>query len=665
MKKKVTGIFFLGAFLFSLCSLSACHLGTAKIRTSKDGAKTVVTALYYTPLPEFELLVEAAYDDIDLQIEQGSVSTYNSDALRRLKNGHGKDLVFSSMPSGEVSNYLLDLSANSFTTDFASAVMEPVQRDGKTVWLPMPCVYKSLIINKTLAGELGMKLPESQQELKEFFAAAKAKGVGVDKDGFVFAAADMDNMSVSELIVSAMTPDFLGTMDGERWTNDFIEKKANAEGTLEEPLSFFISLAKEGYMDPSRIYLDIQQKNAMSVTQRMAERKLAACYGYSSVLHSIRAANVKDEFVMIPFLSGKGNEPWVAASPAAYLGVNSDAAEDEKKLDAILRVLELFASQKGQAAILKDTESDASYLTEQVESACVSNSGLDRYVSSGHVYHLNRFDSNILRLLGTNVIKACMGDMELSEALKSVDQMNKNGAESYSEDYTLIGSVENDLLYEAYNTRKRETALGNLAADSVAELADVDIAFVNGGAIRSSLYAGDVYVSDLAAVCPFEDTIVVLDVTGETLYQMLEHSIAGIYYQDVPKGRFLQVSGIKYKVTVDKSKEDISDKENPKPALAVLQEASLKDGSPIEKDKIYRIAVNSYLCGRDGYSDGGDGYAMLNVFDDTLEKAADADMVKDTKKTYADALVAYFRNHSEETISPALEGRIIIQEASQ
>ena len=135
--------------------------------------------------------------------------------------------------------------------------------------------------------------------------------------------------------------------------------------------------------------------------------------------------------------------------------------------------------------------------------------------------------------------------MELSEALKSVDQMNKNGAESYSEDYTLIGSVENDLLYEAYNTRKRETALGNLAADSVAELAGVDIAFVNGGAIRSSLYAGDVYVSDLAAVCPFEDTIVVLDVTGETLYQMLEHSIAGIYYQDVPKGRFLQVSGIK------------------------------------------------------------------------------------------------------------------------
>ena len=190
MKKKVTGIFFLGAFLISLCSLSACHLGTAKIQTSKDGAKTVVTALYYTPLPEFELLVEAAYDDIDLQIEQGSVSTYNSDALRRLKNGHGKDLVFSSMPSGEVSNYLLDLSANSFTTDFASAVMEPVQRDGKTVWLPMPCVYKSLIINKTLAGELGMKLPESQQELKEFFAAAKAKGVGVDKDGFVFAAAD-------------------------------------------------------------------------------------------------------------------------------------------------------------------------------------------------------------------------------------------------------------------------------------------------------------------------------------------------------------------------------------------------------------------------------------------------------------------------------------------
>lgn len=68
----------------------------------------------YTDLPQFEALVESTYGDIDLEIERGAVSTYNSDTLRRLRNGHGKDLVLTSMPNSEIADYVLDLSANAF-----------------------------------------------------------------------------------------------------------------------------------------------------------------------------------------------------------------------------------------------------------------------------------------------------------------------------------------------------------------------------------------------------------------------------------------------------------------------------------------------------------------------------------------------------------------------
>lgn len=659
MKRRLAGIFLAGIIALNL---TACASNT---QTDTQNKKTTITTLYYSTLPEFEKLVESTFDDIDLEIEPSSLSTYNSDTLRRLRNDHGKDLIFTSMLNNEISDYMLDLSANSFTTNFVSSVMDIIQQDGKTVWLPMPSVCKGLIINKTLAKELGKDLPGSQQELKDLMSAAKISGKGADDEGFVFATADIDGISSGELILSTMVPDFLGTMEGERWTNDFINKSADAAGTLEEHLAFFTSLSAEGYMDPSCLHLGITQKNAIPVIERMASRKMTVCYGYSDILQKIRSSNTQDEFVMIPFLSNSGNASWVTTTPASYLGVNAAVAEDKTKLDAVLRILELFSSPEGQFAILKDTKCDTSYLTETVEGSGAANSGLEKYLESGYVYNMNRFSSDIRWLLGINIIKVFTGDMEMSDALISIDNLNKNGEVSYAEDHTLIGSVNADMLYENYNTRREETAIGNLIADSVAESADVDIAFINGGGIRASLYAGDVYTSDLAAVCPYDNTIVVLDVTGETIYRMLENSIKMICYKNIPAGRFLQVSGLHYTFSVDKSSEIADDENNPVPAETKLLKVTLADGSVIEKDKIYRVAVNNYMCGSKGYINGGDDYTMLNVFDDSIPKASGAKLIKDTGKTYAEAVIDYFNKHNNENIHPVLEKRITVQEAER
>lgn len=660
---RIRSVFLAGTLVFGLAACTNSNEGKSTgIQEAAKGEKTAVTALCYTTFPAFEALVEETFDDIDLEIEISSPSTYNSDTLRRLRNGHGKDLVFTSMPNGDISSYVLDLSAQAFTTNFASDVMTVIQHDGKNIWLPMPSVYKGLIVNKTLVEELGKELPDSQQDLKDVMEAARKADKGVDDDGFAFAMTALDGISVGEMIISTMVPDFLGTIDGERWTNDFIAKRASAEGTLEEPLSFLLSLSREGYMDPSRIHMGITQKNAIPAAERMADRKMTLCYGSSDLLQEIRKQDEDDEFVMMPFMSSRGNEMWVTTTPASYLGVNAAAGEDEEKLDAVLRVLELFSSPEGQSAILMDTGSDSSYLTAEVEGSGAADSGLESYVEAGYVYNMNRFNSDMMWLLGNNIVKVCMGDMELSEALSSIDNFNQNGISSYSEDHALIGSVEEDLLYEEYNSRKEETALGNLIADSVAEQAGVGIAFVNGGAIRASLYAGDIYTSDLAEVCPYANTIVVLDVTGETLYQMLENSIGHIFYDAIPGGRFLQVSGLHYTFSVDKKTEDASDPNHMIPAEARLLEVTLAGGSAIERDETYRIAVTNYMSGSSGYVDGGDDYTMLNVFDDAVPKAEGAVLVEETGKTYADALISYFKNHNDENINPSLEGRIIVQE---
>ena len=240
--------------------------------------------------------------------------------------------------------------------------------------------------------------------------------------------------------------------------------------------------------------------------------------------------------------------------------------------------------------------------------------------------------------------------------MEAVDDLHENGPTESAEDRTLVGGVAEDLLFEDYDTRKRETALGNLVADSVAELSGAPIALVNGGGIRASLYAGDIYASDLHAVVPYANTIVTLELPGETLIQALENSITGIRYRDVPAGRFLQVHGIRYEIEVDPAAETETE-----PVEAKLLSVTLEDGTPIDPSGRYTVAVNNYMCGNAGYLDGaGDGFTMLNVMSDTAPLAEGVKLIEDTGKTYEDALRAYFDRHDTEEITARVEGRITV-----
>lgn len=45
--------------------------------------------------------MEAACQDIDLQVEPTTTVVMNGDSERRLRNGHGTDLVVTTLPTGD------------------------------------------------------------------------------------------------------------------------------------------------------------------------------------------------------------------------------------------------------------------------------------------------------------------------------------------------------------------------------------------------------------------------------------------------------------------------------------------------------------------------------------------------------------------------------------
>lgn len=636
-------IYCLGLCLVLLFGLAGC-------RQTDSNKRTTVTMLYSMKLAKFEKLVEETYPDIDLQIEVTTSATMNGDSERRLRNGRGTDLVITTLPTGDVKNFMWDLSATESATSYQATVMAPVMNEGKTLYLPLPGQYSGYIINKTLMEQLDKPMPSSGAEVLDLLDAGKDNNLGIGPDGAMFGFDTVDISTIGSYIIGTRVPDFLGMMDGMKWMGEFKEKKASFSGVWDDSLDILLRCAEKGYLNAET--LSLNKTNAMPVRGRMLDGTLLLCYGNVRLFTQLCSESEQYEYVMMPFLSDEGNEPWAISSPDGFIGINAALGEKgkEEKLDACQRILGLLSTQDGQDVWINDTQATTSYLTGYQNQENTVPVGLERCAEEEYVYNL-QMPSSVISYFGQNMISVLNGEMEMKDALAAVDDYYRNGSDAVDYDQSVVGSVEEDMLYDNYNTRKEETAIGNLVADAVAEYAGTDIAVVNGGGIRASLYQGDVLGADLSAVCPYENTIVVIEAKGSVILEMMKNSISLTGWQEeVPVGRFLQVSGLRYSY---RPKSD--------DAPAELVSVTLSDGTALNPEKSYTLAINNYMAGSSGYIDNnGDGYIMLNIYSEDVPKAENVTLVRDTKATYADAIKAYFKNHQKEPVTAKLEGRITV-----
>ena len=84
----------------------------------------------------------------------------------------------------------------------------------------------------------------------------------------------------------------------------------------------------------------------------------------------------------------------------------------------------------------------------------------------------------------------------------------------------------------------------------------------------------------------------------------------------------------------------------------------MPDGSDLDPDGEYQVAVNDYMAGKGSYAEGnGDGFTMLNYYDDDTPKGS-VTLVKDTGLFYRDAMALYFEKHGDAAVDVRIEGRI-------
>ncbi len=132
-----------------------------------------------------------------------------------------------------------------------------------------------------------------------------------------------------------------------------------------------------------------------------------------------------------------------------------------------------------------------------------------------------------------------------------------------------------------------ESALGDWITDVMRWKTGAEIAFQNTGGIRDDILAGPITKGDVFEVSPFRNTLVMFELTGQEIKDLLEHDVEKAWDQ-------LQVSGLKYCFYARNKKpvgERIVDVE-------IDGEILVKNGEVIHPNKLYSIVSNNYLVGQ-------------------------------------------------------------------
>jgi 5'-nucleotidase / UDP-sugar diphosphatase len=176
--------------------------------------------------------------------------------------------------------------------------------------------------------------------------------------------------------------------------------------------------------------------------------------------------------------------------------------------------------------------------------------------------------------------------------------------------------------------RSEETNLGDFVTDAMRASLRTDVALINGGGLRSDrvIPPGPLTRRDLAAMSPFGNVVMTLELTGTTLREVLEQALP---QREHEAGGFLQVSGLT--VTYDPAK----------PAGQRVV-AMTVGGAPLDPDRRYTAAVIDYIAA------GKDGLTALRA-GRVLVDATSAPLL-------ADILLRAITTQSR--IAPGVDGRI-------
>lgn len=556
-----------------ITTLSGCGTTNGKPETENNqNADNHLTVYLWDSslMGEFASYVKEQCPDVDVEFIAGNNNVFLYDYLE--KHGELPDIIttrrFSGVDAQKLCDYLLDFSAYDVVSDFYPYALQYYsESSGSVHWLPVCGIPETMIVNKTLLDQYGIAIPESYAEFAD--ACAKLQENGIKpfvrdwtadySDHSLLQGAALDQFTSLEGIrwrSQADSADGNMTFDKELWTNIFREVSTFAKDTGLGP--------EDAQMSYSAFY------------EAFVGGKAAITCGTPGNMAGYQSA-MEDELVRLPYFSQTSDESWIYTYPSLNIAVNRSVEEDEGKMDAAMKVLNCFLSQKGQEIIAAgqgmvsynvDVPSDLSGMTG-VEDEAKKNALYIRYASNASFAASLKAVSGLLT-----------GELNEQQALEAFESILTASAEEEE----VVAEFENTYSLALNEKGGRDAASSVLT--TVRKEYGADLAFTHYYNYTASLHAGGHTQRELSMMVKNGNITVhlaIAELTGRDVKALVEAYLkdTGTHFCVTNKYELPIASGMKLIVTKTGDGYELKDIE--------------VDGTTIGDDTVYKILVSGEL----------------------------------------------------------------------
>ena len=191
-------------------------------------------------------------------------------------------------------------------------------------------------------------------------------------------------------------------------------------------------------------------------------------------------------------------------------------------------------------------------------------------------------DDHVMDYEGKQVRLWVEDGMKPSPQIKAlVKQVDEAVGSEYAK---MIGTANRNYFYKGNSV---ENPLGNWITDAMRWKTGADISFQNSGGIRANILAGPITKRNIFEVSPFQNSLVLFELTGKEIKDLLEHDVEKDWDR-------LQISGLCYtyhpKSLKPMGKRIVS--------ITVNGGILVKEGNILHPDKVYSVVSNNYLVGQ-------------------------------------------------------------------
>ena len=361
--------------LLATAVLSGC--GQSKKEISKNDDHLTVYLWENRLMKNIAPYIQEQFPDHDIEFIVGN----NDTDLYSYFEEHGElpDIItvrrFSGTDAQDLQPYLMDFASYDVVSRYYSYALQYYKNSKDEIqWLPICGIPQTIIANKTLFDQYGIKIPENYEEYAQ--ACQQFYDNGIKPYSLDLA----EDWSAHEVIQTGAIGEFM-SLDGIKW-------RSSAESASED-IAFDDALWERIFSETNTFLRDSYfTKEDISVaintaTQMFLEGKAAMFHGYPALMQDFQE-QMDAELIRIPFFSQISDEAFINMTPSLNIAFNKDLEKDQEKLELALDVLDCMISEEGQKLIADG--SGVISLNIDVPSMMEDVPGLEDEISDNSVY---------------------------------------------------------------------------------------------------------------------------------------------------------------------------------------------------------------------------------------------------------------------------------------